>query len=317
MVYQFGHQISNFLLADIRQVKLSDGQKLLNALKQEVAHIPGNIRGRFFARMHDLAMLEGEEVLAFGYAKQALIYSPYDKHYHKLYAQYCGKTQLGSDYLVLIISCHKHLDKALRFAQQIEQADIAYRIIVGRTEEAGDQEKLNKAVAQNPNIVALDVADNYEGLPEKVSEAIAYCHEQYGAISIFKTDDNHQINDIEQLKRQMSMCLEKQTYAGQVVGDPGHDRAWHFHKCEQQALNNQPYGRPFVAQWAAGAFYYLPAKAVQLLALNRRCFPGLIAGELYEDKLVGDQLFNAGFKLQPLSKGAWGLSLDNGFHPFK
>jgi hypothetical protein len=309
-------KLKPFLQAELKQLSLHEGRELERQLQETPEPIAGTIRGLLFARMHDLALAEGEHEQAFYYAKQALIYSPYNKRYHNIYAQFCGKIPLNSDYLVLVMSCHKHLDKALRFVQEFEQADITYRIIVGRAAEAREQEKFSARVAQNSNIIALDVEDSYEGLPEKVSEAIAYCYEHFGEISIFKSDDNHQIVDVAQLKRQISQCLEKQYYTGEAVGGPGHDRAWHFHKCERQALNNLPYGKPFIAPWAAGTFYYLPAKAVQYLAFNRRCFPGLCAGELYEDKLIGDQLFNAGFQLRPLSGGGWGLNLDNGFHPF-
>jgi hypothetical protein len=205
----------------------------------------------------------------------------------------------------MIISCHKTLEKGIKLSHSLDEANIANKIIVG-----------GQALDNYPkdNIVVVDAPDNYESLPIKVSRAINYLYENFGKIPIFKTDDNNCIDDVDKLHLQIESCLNENQYAGSVVGGLNHDRCWHFGKCEDERINHLPYGKPYYGDWATGNFYFLPAEAVEALAINVIRFPALHEGELYEDKFIGDQLRQLGFNLMSIQFDDSGLKLDDRHH---
>jgi hypothetical protein len=100
-------------------------------------------------------------------------------------------------------------------------------------------------------------------------------------------------------------------YAGFVIGVPSHDRTWHWQKCRTEALNQQVYGKRYVGTWAQGFFYYLSSHALRAFTIAQIRFPAEIAGELYEDKFVGDTLRREGITATALDPATVGIAADN------
>ena len=92
--------------------------------------------------------------------------------------------------------------------------------------------------------------------------------------------------------RQIAGFFASAAYIGNSIYETGHDRLWHFGKCSQPVP--VVYGKPLKAPWARGALYYLSAQALERLSSHYLRFPGCLAGELYEDKAVGNVLYDQG-----------------------
>jgi hypothetical protein len=88
----------------------------------------------------------------------------------------------------------------------------------------------------------------------------------------------------------VSALVSSTDYAGSCVGVGGPDteRCWHVGKCEY--LKEEPYSKRFRGPYATGGLYYLGPNAVESLVREYTHFPGEFAGEIFEDKAVGDML---------------------------
>lgn len=279
-------------------------------LARAAASARPNVMGSFDrARLHLLRVQPLLEQLqydaALAEARLALTLAPYDTDALALFEALLGQTQRAAARpLALIISCEKYFSRALRISDCLAQLDgIDHRIVVGQTAQVPD----------HPRLMRVDAADDYESLPHKVAAAFTavYATFQPGT-SVFKVDDDVDIRDTAAFARACTEIIAGPCdYAGFVVGQPSHDRTWHWQKCRSQTLNQQAYGKRYLGHWANGPFYYLSARALRAFALAQIRFPAEIDGELYEDKFVGDTLRREGIALTALDPVKVGIAADN------
>jgi hypothetical protein len=182
----------------------------------------------------------------------------------------------------LVISCEKYKAKALKlhasFGAQLSPAFIVL----------GDA-RLDEAVFEGA-FLRVPAADNYESLLSKVLEALAAIRRAFGPVAVVKIDDDTMFKTPPQYERIAALAAGAD-YAGmfdKLVGADTLDRCWHVGKCEYQ--RDEPYLRRFQASWASGPLYFLGARAVEVLVREHLLFRGTFAGEIFEDKAVGDFL---------------------------
>jgi hypothetical protein len=261
------------------------------------------------ARLHLLRvrpLLEQQQFdAALGDARLALTLAPYDTEALAVFEALLAQTQRAAARpLALIISCEKYFGRALRVSDQLAQlVGIDHRIVVGQAAQ----------VPEHPRLMRVAAADDYESLPHKVAAAFTavYVSFQPGT-SVFKVDDDVDIRDASVFARACAEIVAGPgDYAGFVVGEPSHDRTWHWQKCRTQTLNQQAYGKRYLGNWANGPFYYLSARALRAFALAQIRFPAEIDGELYEDKFVGDTLRREGIAVTALDPAVVGIAADN------
>jgi hypothetical protein len=154
--------------------------------------------------------------------------------------------------LVVVISCHKHMDKW----EAIIKKNIPNLIIV-----IGG----NKLLVDEP-VVQLKCSDKYEGLPEKIICMIEYVirSEKYKNIThILKIDDNdafftkEQILSLTQLKE-----LQEYDYIGQQINRANNPK---IHMVRRYHIDRVPagsrwYHRPYTGDftdWADGGCSYI------------------------------------------------------------
>ena len=182
----------------------------------------------------------------------------------------------------LVISCEKYKAQALKlhasFGAQLSPAFIVL----------GDA-RLDEAVFEGA-FLRVPAADNYESLLSKVLEALAAIRRAFGPVAVVKIDDDTMFKTPPQYERIAALAAGAD-YAGifdKLVGADTLDRCWHVGKCEYQ--RDEPYLHRFQGSWAGGMLYFLGARAVEVLVREHLLFPGTFAGEILEDKGVGDFL---------------------------
>lgn len=190
----------------------------------------------------------------------------------------------------LIISCTKYLPKAVQAAALLARVYFGLAPIIIRGDRTAPNERFEDGV------LTLPVADTYEALPHKVFETFLLFDAMGAPHGVLKIDDDLRLTDetpldLEQTRSAFANC----EYMGLALASVFHDRAWHEGKCASPVASI--YGKPFLAPWARGALYFLSASALSLLCAHYTRFPGCLAGELYEDKAVGDTLFQLGLRL--------------------
>jgi hypothetical protein len=261
------------------------------------------------ARLHLLRVQplleQGQLDAALADARLALTLAPYDTEALALFEALLAQTQRATARpLALITSCEKYFSRALRVSDCLSQLDgIDHRIVVGQSAQVPD----------HPRLLRVAAADDYESLPHKVAAAFTWVYAtfQFGT-SVFKVDDDVDIRDASAFARACAEIIAGPAdYAGFVVGEPSHDRTWHWQKCRTQTLNLQAYGKRYLGNWANGPFYYLSARALRAFALAHIRFPAEIDGELYEDKFVGDTLRREGISVTALDPVKVGIAADN------
>lgn len=188
--------------------------------------------------------------------------------------------------LPVVISCDKYLDKARHVSRALTDRyfGIAPIIVTG-----GD----TLDFAQGGRILRLPVSDVYEALPFKIFETLVFLDALGASYGVIKIDDDldvvpHAELDIDAVRSAFAGV----DYMGLALSSLHHDRAWHQGKCASAVAS--VYGKPFIAPWARGALYFLSKATIEKLASHYLCFPGCLAGELYEDKAVGDVLHALG-----------------------
>lgn len=196
-------------------------------------------------------------------------------------------------YIALIITCKKYEDKALGLAKQFDACNMEYALVTGSDTDPID----------HPRAIQVDAPDNYESLPSKVFAACTWVYENIGSnVGVLKIDDDMSIESPAKLQGLLDQFLAKEIeYAGRPIAvGAEHDRCWHWHKCQDPALNTRVYGRPFYRPWAGGSAYFIGPKALEKLIISMIRFPAQVDGEYYEDKLVGDLLMFEGIPLHPI-----------------
>jgi hypothetical protein len=187
----------------------------------------------------------------------------------------------------LIVSCEKYKQRALPLYDKIVSHLNPAFIVLG-------DEKIDEAVFSG-QFLTVPAPDNYESLPRKVLEALVAVRRECGKVGILKIDDDAQFHaEPDRAKiRELVSCSDYVGVWG--VGDPDMDRCWKVGRCEY--LKDEPYSKRFRGSWAAGPLYYLGPNAVELLVRDYTSFPGEFAGEIFEDKVVGDILRAHGITL--------------------
>jgi hypothetical protein len=181
--------------------------------------------------------------------------------------------------IYLVVSCEKYKQKALPLHDRIISRLNPAFIVLG-------DEKISEAVF-NGQFLTVPAPDNYESPPLKVLEALVAVRRAFGKVGVLKIDDDCHVH-AEPDRAKIAALASSADYAGWAVDDPNMDRCWHVGKCEY--LKDKPYKKRFHGSFAAGPLYYLGPKAVEFLVRDYVFFPGEFAGEIFEDKVVGDVL---------------------------
>jgi len=190
------------------------------------------------------------------------------------------------DTLLVIYSCKKYLDsrvKAIRstWLKDIQRRGIPYVILVGD----GDDTLKN-------DILALNVSDTYEKLPQKTLKLFNWIYKNTQAQYVLKIDDDCYL-DVDRYFDTLS--YRKFHYYGRIVNCPKGvmNRMWHHSKSQsehaQKAIDKSP--EPSIYADGAGA-YCLSRIAIVELLKNTQSTAGrrLTVNSFMEDKLVGDLL---------------------------
>ena len=190
------------------------------------------------------------------------------------------------DTLVVIYSCRKYLDTRIKtiretWAQDLLCRNIPYLIVVGDGDDSvqGD-------------ILALDVSDHYEHLPQKTLKLFAWVHEHTNVEFVLKIDDDCYL-DVDRFFD--SLSYRKHPYYGRVIRRPigGTDRLWHQKKSHgllgQKSIDKSP--EPSIYADGGGGYTLSRLAVKQLLDTSQRPEgKRLIMQSFMEDKLVGDLL---------------------------
>jgi hypothetical protein len=190
------------------------------------------------------------------------------------------------DTLVVIYSCRKYLDTrvaAIRetWINDLREKGIPYVVIVGD----GDDRL-------NGDVLALNVSDRYEDLPQKTLKMFEWVYENTRFQYIFKIDDDCYL-DVDGYFD--SLSYKKFHYYGRIVRRPlgGTDRVWHHPKSQshrgRKAIDKSP--EPSVYADGGGG-YCVSRLAISRILSESKTAAGtrLIASSFMEDKLVGDLL---------------------------
>lgn len=194
------------------------------------------------------------------------------------------------DTLVVIYSCRKYLDSRIRairetWLQDLVARGIPYVILVGEGKDTVEDD-----------VLALDVSDRYEDLPQKTLKLIDWVYEHTDFQYFYKIDDDCYLDAGRFFE---NLSYRKHHYYGRVIrrGEGSMDRAWHQSKSHgeyaQKTLDKSP--EPSVYADGGGG-WVLSRWAMRALRGARATEAGqrLIAVSLMEDKLVGDLLALAG-----------------------
>jgi hypothetical protein len=271
------------------------------SIEQDNPYIPSDFKWILDYKRFQAELERGAPPAALAHLKAAIALAPYRDDLLAVYRQMITKTPANTS-LALIISCKRYEESALRLASQFDAAQFPYLIVTGK----------DTAPIEHPRAVQVAAPDSYEGLPHKVTAAFQWVYENVGAqVGILKVDDDQTLVDPRKLFETVHRLKREDVYAGFPVTSLTHDRCWHWNKCQDPELNRISYGKPFVRPWARGGAYYLGAGPLEKFVFATMRFPGLLAGEYYEDKLVGDVL---GFDNVPLvqlqSEADFGLSME-------
>lgn len=189
----------------------------------------------------------------------------------------------------MITSCERYQAQAERVLADLQQRGAQACIVVG---DPG----LTVAVDEGTR-VRLPVSDSYEALLSKVLEGLAFVRRRHGPVAVAKIDDDMRLHrgfDPEALAR-LARTLD---YAGSPIGDYPPDRCWHLGKT---SVPTPIFTRRHHGRFAYGPMYLLGPRAVEHLVREWVFYPGEFAGEIYEDRAVGNTLRRAGFDLRPLT----------------
>jgi hypothetical protein len=191
--------------------------------------------------------------------------------------------------VVLIMACEANIDRVEKirksWAKDLSDQGVSYYFVIGRPD---------RPAQINGDVLYLPCPDNYESLPLKTLEMLRYFT---GTLFdyMLKIDDDT-ILDADWL---WPSEFWKHDYIGGIVaGQWGVMPDWHFGKCQDEKLNTTPYWGEFVGTWYAGGCGYFISRAYAEAAIAH---PEIFAGELYEDKAVGDALRAAGLIIGDLS----------------
>lgn len=201
---------------------------------------------------------------------------------------YSSLTHQGwpKDTLVVIYSCRAYLDSRINairetWIKDLKARDIPYVILVGDGDDSLDGD-----------VLALDVSDTYEDLPQKTLKLFDWVYRNTQAQYVLKIDDDCYL-DVDRYFD--SLTYRKHHYYGRVIhrGVGSMDRTWHHSKSKtlraQKAIDKSPEPSLYAD---GGGGYTLSRIAMATLIENSSTPTGerLVANSFMEDKLVGDLL---------------------------
>lgn len=198
----------------------------------------------------------------------------------------CNSHALFSDTIVVIYSCRKYLDtriKAIResWLKDIKALGIPYLIVVGD----GDDRL-------HDDILALNVSDTYEDLPQKSLKLYEWIHSHTDAQFVIKVDDDCFLNVREYFH---SLSYRKHHYYGRILERTNvtMDRTWHQGKSHSihgsQGIDKSPTPSIYAD---GGSSYSLSRFAITKIIEKTETAEGqnLMLSSYMEDKLIGDIL---------------------------
>lgn len=181
--------------------------------------------------------------------------------------------------LYVVLCCDNkpiYINNQKRVIEMLENAKVNYLLLKGNSESIIYNEE-NKTLFVN-------VVDVYENLPMKIYKGYEWIYNNTDYEYVYKIDDDFVFTEKNKLFNEMY-----DYYGNFLVKNL--DRKWHFGKCSNNELNNLEYAGKFIAPYAAGGVgYILSRKSIEILINNKKLFKNKY--EIYEDKLVGDILYN-------------------------
>jgi hypothetical protein len=256
------------------------------------------------------AIDEGKIEKAWSAITQATALAPYQENILAMTAAVAACTRREpSAPIVLIISCHQRVEIALKKKLMLQHAlgdDFRILIVVGQTTQLRHRSALDKG------LLTVDAPDNYESLPLKIRAAFEFVYRNFKTpSSCFKIDEDIEVHNPNELASLMRLlCKSDADYAGFAGNNKTmQERTWHFGKCQDKKLGRRPYTKRFRGCWAYGGLYYMSTRAVQSFVLESLRFADEVAGEMYEDKYIGDTLRECGIRLSALNPEEWLLAL--------
>jgi hypothetical protein len=222
--------------------------------------------------------------------KAAIAAAPENKDILGDYKNYVRKPAVAEN-IVLIVTTKKNEAKATKLAWQLDKGNIQYLIVSGS----------DTLPIDHIRALQVDASDNFESTPKKVAAAFAWIYENLGSnVGVLKMDAELSVQDAGKLAKALSRMSGANSYAGVAVPVEQFDRCAHWGKCQDSAMNRRVYGRPALRPWAEGKAYYVGPGPLEKFVFALTRFPGLLDGEFYEDKLVGDVLSSEGVALTPM-----------------
>lgn len=266
-----------------------------DAIIAAYAYIPSGFLWAIEYKRYQVEVARGNVWQALRYLKLAIALNPYNDQLVDEYLRLCQR-QSPLDYVALIISSKHNQAQALTLASHLDASGMEYAIISGNDSDP----------ILHPRAVQVDARDNYESLGRKVVAGCTWVLENVSPeIGILKLDDDMRVENPVTLINQLTQFKRQDLYAGLPAHRGGeHDRCRHWGKCEEPALNQRVYSRPYYRAWAEGGAYFMAAAVMQKLVMSLIRFPAQFEGELYEDKLVGDVLMFEGVNLTAWSNYA-------------
>ena len=198
----------------------------------------------------------------------------------------------------MITSCERYRPQAERVLAELEARGATACIVIG-------DPSLTVAVDEGTRI-RLPVFDTYEALTSKVLEGLTFLRRRHGPVGIVKIDD-----DMRFTRRfdpsQLAKSARTLQYAGCPIGHHTPDRCWHLGK----TTTPQPvFSRRHHGTFAYGPMYLLGHRAVDHLVREWMFYPGEFAGQIFEDRAIGDTLRRGGFDSKPIAFADMGGIVD-------
>lgn len=200
--------------------------------------------------------------------------------------------------VAMVVSCEPYLNKAIALHHALEQAGQRAYVVTADARRPGPTLEGGRFV--------VETADTYEALVDKVLLGIDAIVGRHGAVAIAKIDDDCALGPGFDPAALTALAARAQ-YAGHPVGAQECDRCWHVGKTSREV---PVYGKRVHGAWAMGGAYLLGAESVRAIHREHAFFPGEFAGEIYEDKAIGDFLRRRGVLLENAPPHSLGIMVD-------
>lgn len=143
---------------------------------------------------------------------------------------------------------------------------------------------------EDNRILTVNCKEVYENLPKKIIKALSWIDNNMDGYShVYKVDDDF----VDRVLDFIPVDYKEYDYYGNFVVGELID-TWHQGKCSSNLLNGMRYEREFIGRYAGGGYgYMLSENAINILLDNY----SKIEDDLYEDKIVGDILYQNGIML--------------------